>query len=117
MLDDPNFDPSHPEAPQQARAAMPIVQTARKPHEIEYMRHQGVFNQLPHDVCDELVRCYFQHVHFFLPILDVPTFLNEYCSGGSQSINPLLLWSVFLASANVSAYKFLKKWTRINKRV
>lgn len=56
---------------------------------------------LPDEICDELIRCYFQHVHFFLPIVDVPAFLNDYCTRGSQSINPLLLWSIFLASANV----------------
>ncbi|KAJ6789457.1 hypothetical protein PWT90_00258 [Aphanocladium album] len=100
ILQDPNFDPSHPDAPQQARAAMPIRRLAHKPHEIEYMRHQGVFNQLPGDVCDELVRCYFQHVHFFLPILDVPSFLNSYCRHGPQGSNPLQLTTLFLASAN-----------------
>ncbi|TQW01066.1 C6 transcription factor [Cordyceps javanica] len=109
VLEDPAFDPSHPEAPQQARAAMLSRLPARKPHEIEYMRHQGVFMQLPDDVCDELIRCYFQHIHFFLPILDVPTFLNEYCSHRSQAVNSLLLWSVFLASANFADLELLER--------
>ncbi|KAJ3497527.1 hypothetical protein NLG97_g1837 [Lecanicillium saksenae] len=109
ILEDPNFDPSHPDAPQQARAAMPIRQLTRKPHEIEYMRHQGAFDQLPEDVCDELVRCYFQHVHFFLPILDVPTFLNSYCQHGSRGINPLQLSTLFLASANFIDVEILRR--------
>lgn len=66
------------------------------------MRQQGVFTKLPDDVCDDLVRCYFHHVHFFLPVVDAPDFLNEYCKHGSQNISLLLLWSMFLASANVS---------------
>lgn len=76
--------------------------TSHKPHELEYMRLQGVFSKLPDDVCDELVRCYFQHVHFFLPIIDAPAFLNEYCSNGSRNVSLLLYWSMFLAAANVS---------------
>ncbi|KAH8710814.1 Cutinase transcription factor 1 beta [Beauveria bassiana] len=94
------LDPSRPEALQLVRAATSTTLPTRKPHEIEYMRHEGVFTKLPDDVCDELIGCYFQHVHFFLPILDVPKVLNEYWSRGSKGINPLLLWSMFLAAAN-----------------
>ncbi|KAM3440338.1 hypothetical protein NHJ13734_003356 [Beauveria thailandica] len=89
-----------PAASQLASAATPTTLLTRKPHETEYMRHEGVFSKLPDDVCDELIGCYFQHVHFLLPILDVPAVLNEYWSRGSQGINPLLLWSMFLAAAN-----------------
>lgn len=74
-----------------------------KPHELEYMRCQGVFTRLPEDVCDALVHCYFRHVHFYVPIVDAPAFLNDYCAHGaaSQTLSGLLLWSMFLASANV----------------
>ncbi|KAM3502005.1 hypothetical protein MY10362_005152 [Beauveria mimosiformis] len=108
-LQDPILHLSHLEARQLARAATPTTLPTRKPHEIEYMRHEGVFTKLPDDVCDELIGCYFQHVHFFLPILDVPTVLNEYWSRGSQGINPLLLWSMFLASANFIGGETLEK--------
>ncbi|KAM3482976.1 hypothetical protein MY8738_003660 [Beauveria namnaoensis] len=94
------LDSNRPEALQLVRAATSTALPTRKPHEIEYMRHEGVFTKLPDDVCDELIGCYFQHVHFFLPILDVPKVLNEYWSRGSKGINPLLLWSMFLAAAN-----------------
>lgn len=99
-LEDITFDPSLPDAPQRARAVLPTKPPARKPHEIEYMRHQGVFKQLPEDVSEILLRQYFEHVHFFLPILDASTLLNE-VSRASQGIDPLLLWSIYLASANV----------------
>lgn len=72
-----------------------------KPHEIDYMRHQNVYVNLPEDICDELLRCYFQHVHFFLPVVDASAFLNEYCTRGPGSISKLLLWSMLLAAANV----------------
>lgn len=100
-LEDATFDPSLPDAPQRARIAAPTKPPARKAYEVEYMRHQGVFKQLPEDVCEILLRQYFEHVHFFLPVLDASTLLNEYSSHGSQGIDPLLLWSIFLASANV----------------
>ncbi|OAA43538.1 C6 transcription factor [Beauveria brongniartii RCEF 3172] len=109
VLQDPILHLSHPEAPQLVRAATPTTLPTRKPHETEYMRHEGVFTKFPDDVCDELIGCYFQHVHFFLPILDVPTVLNEYWSRGSQGINPLLLWSMFLASANFIGGETLEK--------
>lgn len=68
------------------------------------MRGQGVFENLPADVRDELVRCYFQHVHFFLPVIDVPGFLKEYTKDGSQHVNRMLLWSMMLAAANVRKF-------------
>ncbi|KAM0263713.1 hypothetical protein ACHAQJ_001027 [Trichoderma viride] len=96
------YDLCHPETPEEARYIPPSTATtlSHKPHELEYMRLQGVFSKLPDDVCDELVRCYFQHVHFFLPIIDAPAFLNEYCSNGSRNISLLLYWSMLLAAAN-----------------
>jgi hypothetical protein len=65
------------------------------------MRDKGVFEVLPVDVSDNLIRTYFQHVHFFLPIVDAATFLNEYSQNGVQNISPLLFWSMMLAVANV----------------
>ncbi|KAM0444353.1 hypothetical protein ACHAO4_010252 [Trichoderma viride] len=91
---------------------MPSITSAaisHKPHELEYMRLQGVFSKLPDDVCDELVRCYFQHVHFFLPIIDAPAFLNEYCSNGSRNVSLLLYWSMLLAAANFVDTDVLQK--------
>ncbi|RFU81421.1 c6 transcription factor [Trichoderma arundinaceum] len=105
------YDLCHPETPEEARYLPPItsITSSHKPHELEYMRLQGVFSKLPHDVCDELVRCYFQHVHFFLPIIDAPAFLNEYCSNGSRNISLLLYWSMLLAAANFVDADVLQK--------
>ena len=66
------------------------------------MRTHGAFTELPTEVFNELIRCYFQHVHFFLPIVDAPGFLNEYINNGTQNISRLLLWSMLLAAANVN---------------
>ncbi|UKZ55988.1 hypothetical protein TrVGV298_009812 [Trichoderma virens] len=97
--------------PEDARDLPPstAITSSHKPHELEYMRIQGVFSKLPDDVCDELVRCYFQHVHFFLPIIDAPAFLNEYCSNGSRNISLLLYWSMLLAAANFVDADVLQK--------
>jgi hypothetical protein len=79
--------------------------TSWRPHEVDYLRHQGVFDTPLDEVCDDLIRCYFHHVHFFLPIVDVVSFLTEYESNGRQNISLLLFWSMLLAAANVSQLK------------
>lgn len=56
---------------------------------------------LPKDVPDEVIRCYFRHVHFLIPVLNAKEFLDEYYYNGFTNINPLLMWSMCLASANV----------------
>lgn len=70
--------------------------------QVEFLRHQGAFAILPDELCDHLIRCYFHHVHFFLPIVDAASFLSEYENNGRQNISLLLFWSILLASANVS---------------
>ncbi|KAL7794297.1 hypothetical protein V8C37DRAFT_409332 [Trichoderma ceciliae] len=96
------YDLCHPETPEEPRYLHPstAATSSHKPHELEYMRLQGVFSKLSDDVCDVLVGCYFRHVHFFLPIIDASAFLNEYCSNGSRNISLLLYWSMLLAAAN-----------------
>jgi hypothetical protein len=48
-----------------------------------------------------LIRCYFHHVHFFLPVVDAAPFLDEYIHNGRQTISLVLFWSMLLAAANV----------------
>jgi hypothetical protein len=99
------YDLCHPGAPQDARPYLPIGTVTRlwKPYEMEYLKQEGAFDTLPGGVCDSLIHCYFQHVHFFLPVIDAPGFLNEYVSNGPRNISRLLLWSICLAASNVSA--------------
>ncbi|CZR58718.1 related to cutinase transcription factor 1 beta [Phialocephala subalpina] len=96
------YDLCHPDAPQDAMPQLLPKQSdvSWKPHEIEYLRQQGAFDTLPDDVCDDLIRCYFHHVHFFLPVVDAASFLTEYDSNGRQNISLLLFWSMLLAAAN-----------------
>jgi hypothetical protein len=98
------YDICHPESPQDARPYLlpRPADTSWKPHEVEYLRHQGVFDILPSDIRDDLIRCYFHHVHFFLPIVDAAAFLTEYETNGRYNISLLLFWSMLLAAANVS---------------
>lgn len=96
------YDLCHPEAPQDAIPQLLPRQSnvSWKSHEIEYLRHQGAFDTLSDDdVCDDLIRCYFHHVHFFLPVVDAATFLAEY-DNGRRNISLLLFWSMLLAAAN-----------------
>jgi hypothetical protein len=97
------YDICHPGSPQDARPylLLRLADTSWKPHEVEYLRRQGAFDTPPNDVCDDLIRCYFHHVHFFLPIVDVASFLTEYENNGRQNMSLLLFWSMLLAAANV----------------
>jgi hypothetical protein len=70
-------------------------------HDYVYLEAKGVFDVPSTDVCDALVRDYFHHVHALLPVIDAGNFLSQYVSRGVSSMNLLLLWSVFLAAANV----------------
>lgn len=97
------YDICHPSEAQDARQYVPQDSNnrPRKSYEIEYMHDKGVFETLPNDVGDEIIRCYFEHVHFFIPVVDAATFLNDYTSNRTK-LSPLLLWSMVLAAANVS---------------
>ena len=66
-----------------------------------YLRSRGVFQFPEASICDALVRCYFRHVHFFMPVVNAETVLAAYSQNQCQSMSPLLLWSIFLAAANV----------------
>lgn len=66
------------------------------------MRIKGVFEIPADDVQDEILRCYFEHVHFFIPVVDVRSFLNNYTQDRHRT-SPLLLWSMNLAAANVTS--------------
>ncbi|RAO67551.1 uncharacterized protein BHQ10_003563 [Talaromyces amestolkiae] len=106
------YDLCHPGTPQDAQPPtgprVPRTE-AHKPHEVELIRANGAFVTLPKDVPDEIIRCYFRHVHFLIPILNAKEFLDEYYYNGFQNINPLLMWSMCLASANFLDEETLQK--------
>ncbi|KAF2491264.1 hypothetical protein BU16DRAFT_566176 [Lophium mytilinum] len=70
------------------------------PDDINYLRAKGVFSLPPSEVCDELLRCYFHHIHPILPILEADRLLNAYVDGGVQKLNLLLIWSIFSVAVN-----------------
>ncbi|KAJ5214910.1 hypothetical protein N7468_010589 [Penicillium chermesinum] len=102
------YDLCHPRVPQEAHTSPNALtagnisnrRTVFQPHELEYISQQGGFSWLPRNVSDALVRCYFAHVHFFLPVLEPSKFLDAYTTKENQDMNLLLLWSVFLAATN-----------------
>lgn len=53
------------------------------------------------DICDELIRAYFHHIHPIMPVIDATTLPHLYPSGDGQPYNLILLWSIFYAAANV----------------
>jgi hypothetical protein len=69
--------------------------------DLEFLHLKGVFDFPIPTVCEKILRSYFHYVHPLLPIMDVNCFLAQYEEGGPQNVNLLLLWSMFLAAANV----------------
>jgi hypothetical protein len=78
------------------------------PEELAYLRARGALSMPSSDICHDLFQLYFRHVHAFLPVIDAENFLARYMQNGLQSINLLLLWSMFFAASNVSITKFRK---------
>ncbi|KAJ9605303.1 hypothetical protein H2200_009960 [Cladophialophora chaetospira] len=72
------------------------------------MREKGVFETLPNQVEDEIIRCYFEHVHFFMPVVDAASFLDGYATSRHE-LSPLLLWSMRLAAANFASSDLLSR--------
>jgi hypothetical protein len=79
---------------------------SKKLEDLAYLRIKGAFSAPSKELCDELICSYFRHVHPLLPIVDSHGFLEQYVEHGYQNVNLLLLWSMFLAAANVSTRNF-----------
>ncbi|EXJ56333.1 uncharacterized protein A1O5_12600 [Cladophialophora psammophila CBS 110553] len=77
-------------------------------NDLMYLQSKGVFSLPTADVCNSLVRDYFEHVHPLVPIIDAGLFLSQYAHNGASSMNLLLLWSVFLAAANFASPEVLQ---------
>ncbi|KAJ4298048.1 hypothetical protein N0V90_005947 [Kalmusia sp. IMI 367209] len=53
------------------------------------------------EVCEMLIRAYFHHVHPFFPIVEARSFIETFESSLRDELSIHLLWSMFLAAANV----------------
>lgn len=72
------------------------------PDTLEYLKRRGCFD-LPHlNIQQELVKAYFHYVHPFFPVVQVSSFLQAFGSREQKGTSLHLLWSVFLAAANVA---------------
>ncbi|KAJ6139441.1 hypothetical protein N7471_005927 [Penicillium samsonianum] len=70
------------------------------PEDKAYLQYKGVFNMPRKEICEELLRAYFHHVHPIMPVIDATTLPQLYPSGDGQPYNLILLWSIFYAAAN-----------------
>lgn len=68
------------------------------PEDLAYLKVKGCFS-LPTE-SRELIEAYFQFVHPSFPVLDGPSFLQEYARSGLTKTNLLLIWSMFSISAS-----------------
>lgn len=71
------------------------------PETLEYLKRRGCFDLPTLGIQRELVKAYFHYVHPFFPIVQVSSFLQAFGSPEQKGGSLHLLWSVFLAAANV----------------
>ncbi|RFU77908.1 cutinase transcription factor 1 beta [Trichoderma arundinaceum] len=72
--------------------------TALNAEDLEYLNLKGCFN-LP-TKSDDLITAYFHFVHPIFPILDGPSFLQDYAKSGPEGMNLLLIWAMFSVSSS-----------------
>ncbi|KAJ3548798.1 hypothetical protein NM208_g823 [Fusarium decemcellulare] len=70
------------------------------PEDLAALHAKNCFSLPSAEVQYQLLRCYFHHVHHFLPILNAAAFIQQYETGGPRKVNLLLLWSIFFSSTN-----------------
>lgn len=70
------------------------------PETLDYLKRRGCFDLPNLDIQQALVKAYFHYVHPFFPVIPVSSFLQSIESPEQNGVY-LLLWSVFLAAANV----------------
>jgi hypothetical protein len=75
--------------------------TRKKAHDISLLESKGALTLPTKQVCDRLILVFFHHVYPFLPVVDANAFLRHYAQHGCNNMSLLLLWSMFLAAANV----------------
>ncbi|KAH7336484.1 fungal-specific transcription factor domain-containing protein [Rhexocercosporidium sp. MPI-PUGE-AT-0058] len=68
--------------------------------DLAFLEAKGAFTLPPEELREELIHCYFEYVHPFLPLLDQNHFLNQIASKQSSEMSILLLQSVFFAASN-----------------
>ncbi|KAJ9496355.1 hypothetical protein H2202_008018, partial [Exophiala xenobiotica] len=68
-----------------------------------YLQTKGVYDLPEQGLVHVFIRSFFQYAFIYIPVIDAGSFLMTYFRHGVSAISPLLLWSMFLAAAHVSA--------------
>ncbi|KAJ5964124.1 uncharacterized protein N7479_004000, partial [Penicillium vulpinum] len=77
--------------------------------ELSYLEAKGAFLLPSPEMCEELIRCYFEFVHPLLPVVQVTNFLKSYRAGEMASQSLLLLQSMFFAASNFVSLEILAR--------
>lgn len=78
------------------------------PETHDFLRLKGVFELPASNVCEMLIETYFHHVHPFFPVVEAKRFIETFESQRRNGLSIHLLWSMFLAAANVCARSICK---------
>lgn len=71
------------------------------PETLNYLRLKGVFDLPSEEISDMMIQKYFSYVHPFFPVIEVNSFIDN-LENARHKLSIHLLWSIFMAAANVS---------------
>ncbi|PCG91370.1 Transcription factor [Penicillium occitanis (nom. inval.)] len=91
-------------APEEAAAPKHILLPYNIPaslssQERAYLDYKGCFTLPQNEICLDLLRAYFYHVHPLIPVVDAEEIL-KFLDSNANEYNLLLLWAMFFVAAN-----------------
>lgn len=94
-LIDPEFDPLIPVLDDEPRYLKPLPSRIA-PDDVEFLRHKGALTIPENELRDELLRCYVQWVHNFMPMLNLREFLRCIAENDPNGNISLLLFQAVM---------------------
>jgi hypothetical protein len=70
------------------------------PETLNYLRLKGIFDLPTKEISEMMMQTYFSYVHPFFPVIEAKSFIEEF-EKSRHKLSIHLLWSMFLAAANV----------------
>jgi hypothetical protein len=107
-LIDPNFNPFQ-STPDEKPLFLKPLPNRLPPEDIEYLGSKGALDIPSRELRNELLRCYVQWVHNFMPLLDLHEFLRCIAENNSDpGISLLLFQAVMFAGTAFVGIKYLQ---------
>lgn len=80
----------------------PHISVSLSSQERAFLEYKGCLTLPRNEICLDLFRAYFHHVHSLIPVIDAEEILRFQGSNHVNECNMLLLWAIFFVAVNVS---------------